>query len=185
MERVSCCSGSRLASKGVAGEDREGAGQASGTHRPVPGQDRGAAESTLESREWLKTFCRAPALPLAAEGRASDSFLARNLDAHNINHIIIVVDKSASMYGSRWRSLLRAVDAFQKACVGKGSQDRSWQMARLLCKGGTCRLPSTCLQDKVTVITFDLEASSLVKAAPITSDIVTRFGQYFVCLGYC
>ncbi|OLP79750.1 hypothetical protein AK812_SmicGene39924 [Symbiodinium microadriaticum] len=80
-----------------------------------------------------------------------------NLDAHNINHIIIVVDKSASMYGSRWRSLLRAVDAFQKACVGKGSQD------------------------KVTVITFDLEASSLVKAAPITSDIVTRFGQYFVC----
>eukprot|EP00439_Symbiodinium_sp_Y106_P040335 s7170_g4.t4 len=71
-----------------------------------------------------------------------------NLDAHNINHIIVVVDKSASMFGNRWRSLLRAVDAFQKACVGKGSQD------------------------KVTVITFDFEASSLVKAAPITSDIV-------------
>ncbi|CAE7752401.1 unnamed protein product [Symbiodinium sp. CCMP2592] len=76
-----------------------------------------------------------------------------NLGSHNINHIILVVDKSGSMCGTRWRSLLRAVDAFQKACVAKGSQDR------------------------VSVITFDVDATSLVTAAPITSDIVGKLGR--------
>ena len=34
-------------------------------------------------------------------------------------------DKSASMAGPRWQSVLRAVKAFQAACISKGSQDRN------------------------------------------------------------
>ena len=32
----------------------------------------------------------------------------------------------------------------------------------------------SCLQDKVSVVTFDTDASTIVKAAPVTSDIAPR-----------
>ena len=73
-----------------------------------------------------------------------------NLDSHNINHIIIAVDKSGSMFGQRWKHAVQAVDAMRKALVAAGSID------------------------KVSVVCFDSQAFRLASSVPVTSDFVPK-----------
>ncbi|CAJ1345759.1 unnamed protein product [Effrenium voratum] len=74
-----------------------------------------------------------------------------NLDSHNINHIIIAVDKSSSMKcGQRWKRAVQAVDAMRKALVAAGSID------------------------KVSVVCFDSQAFRLASSVPVTFDFVPK-----------
>ncbi|CAK9074794.1 unnamed protein product [Durusdinium trenchii] len=73
-----------------------------------------------------------------------------NLDRININHIIIALDNSGSMAGQRWKSACKAVEAFQNACVSRGSID------------------------KVSIIPFNSDAKCLVRAAPVANKMADK-----------